>query len=220
MNLDAIRKFMKNEKAAIKRSIFLDYIDDIKYLLEMGYNRRQVYEYLEEQYSVKVTIKAFYKFLEKQNLKPNPNPPKEQQQEAKTEKQLQSQQQQKEQTTVSTEPTESAKNYQSTNDDYKNYYQDFKKSKRDVKYRLGRSKFFDTVNFIFEKHRKTPSQLRKEFYEIFKNHDTRSPEKEYVDYISAVANLKKENKEPIDIETFVKFLDLDIEVVLGVKKAV
>ena len=63
MNLDAIRKFMKNEKAAIKRSIFLDYIDDIKYLLEMGYNRRQVYEYLEEQYSVKVTIKAFYIYM-------------------------------------------------------------------------------------------------------------------------------------------------------------
>ena len=65
--------FMKLEKAAIRKSVFMEYLEDIKFLLEQGYSRTQVYKYLEREYRIEVSIKAFYKFLERHNLKPETN---------------------------------------------------------------------------------------------------------------------------------------------------
>ena len=73
MNKNAIMNFMKLEKAAIRKSVFMEYLEDIKFLLEQGYSRTQVYKYLEREYRIEVSIKAFYKFLERHNLKPETN---------------------------------------------------------------------------------------------------------------------------------------------------
>jgi len=70
MNNNALENFEKNHKPSAKKSVFLEYIEDIEYLLSKGFSRKQVYGYLQQTYKIVETIDALYKFLKKHNLKP------------------------------------------------------------------------------------------------------------------------------------------------------
>ena len=212
MNKNAIMNFMKLEKAAIRKSVFMEYIEDIKFLLEQGYSRTQVYKYLEREYRIEVTIKAFYKFLEKHNLKPEtnidkiitqPEPVKEeelkQQQpkpstpQPKPDPKPQIKEPEQEAETTTPKPQQEQKQYKDRTEEYKRYKELYKISKVTSEYEemLSKNEFEKAMNILQEVQNLDFASIENG---ISGKYDDRETAKLIISYIGFVFQKLKKNE--------------------------
>jgi len=68
MNLKALEQFISKEMPLNSKSIYEECVDDISFLLGKGYNIKQIYRYLKEQYNVSKSMRALYYFVNRKNL--------------------------------------------------------------------------------------------------------------------------------------------------------
>jgi len=68
LNKEAINNFTSNQPPAKRKSVFINYLDDIKFLLTKDYSIKQIYQYLVNQYKITKNISTLYKFISKHKL--------------------------------------------------------------------------------------------------------------------------------------------------------
>ena len=72
--MSVLEEFKANIEPFKRKSIFEDYLDEIKELLNDGYSIKQIYIYLKDYRGLEIAQSSLYKFIRSRNLKQNELP--------------------------------------------------------------------------------------------------------------------------------------------------